>query len=142
MNIELDDSTANDLSLLASAWGGISPGAAIARLIAEFRATAVPAPSPPAAASSSGGVIDVHADYKGTRVRGVFDPETTSIRIVDGPLAGKRYPKPSTASRAVIGLLNPSHKTKSANGFEFWTVSSTGESLQSVRRSPPVRRNR
>lgn len=139
MNIELDEATANDLRLLASAWGGISPGAAVARLIAEFRAQAAPASSP---ASASGGAVDVHVDYMGTRVRGVFDPETTSIRIVDGPLAGKLYPKPSTASRAVIGLLNPSQRSKSANGYEFWTVSSTGKSLQSVRKSPPVRRNR
>jgi hypothetical protein len=139
MNIELDEATANDLHLLAGAWGGISPGAAVARLIAEFRATAALAPGVTATAAST---VEIHADYAGTRVRGTYDPETTAIRVIDGPLAGKLYPKPSTASRAVIGLLNPSQKSKSANGFEFWTVTSTGKRLQSVRKNPPARRNR
>lgn len=139
MNIELDEATANDLKLLAGAWGGISPGSAVARLIAEFRARAAPASSVSVAVAET---VEIHADYAGTRVRGTYNPDTSAIRVLDGPLAGKLYPKPSTASRAVIGLLNPTQKSKSANGYEFWTVTSTGRSLQSVRKNPAARRNR
>jgi hypothetical protein len=141
MEVDLNDATEQDLHLLASAWG-ISPGAAVTRLIAEFRAVSKVTSGSAERQAAPTPVIDIHVDYAGTRVAATFNPKTTAVRIVDGPLAGKTFPKPSSASRAVIGWLNPAQKSRSANGFEFWMVTATGKRLQTVRPTPPIRRRR
>lgn len=128
MKIEVTTFTASRLTLLASAWETTIDGA-IGRLIDRL------------AAQPSGSVVDmpateghvaVHAVYDGQRSEGLYDPATQSLRITTGPAAGKSFRRPSGAAIAVVQAVNPS-VNPNRNGWSFWTISSNGQALQSIR---------
>jgi predicted ATPase len=74
----------------------------------------------------------VHVEYQGQRVEALFAPETGTVRILSAPLEGRSFSSPSGAAIAVVRELNPD-VSPNRNGWEFWTVSATGETLSSIR---------
>lgn len=75
--------------------------------------------------------VEVHATYEGQRITGRYDTSTRGLTVTSGPARGL-YGSPSGAAVAVVKGINP-HVNPSRNGWSFWTVSATGEILQSIR---------
>ncbi|GIE33910.1 hypothetical protein Ait01nite_069550 [Actinoplanes italicus] len=127
VKIEIDNGTYRDLTLIASAVG-MTPGEAVTLLVERFRSSAV-APKPVLAQPEA---VPIHAVYQGQRVTAEFDPETSSLTITSGPLSGKWFRSPSGAAKAVVEVLNPG-VSPNRSGFDFWFVTETGKTLQSIR---------
>lgn len=125
--IELPEGVHRKVRLLGRAWA-TTDADVVRRLIDEFEQGGLDEPSPP-----TGPSVPIHLLYEGHRISAEFDPETEAVVVVDGPLAGHRYRKPSSAAVAVIQRLNPS-VTPNRNGWATWIVSDTGKRLQSLRR--------
>jgi hypothetical protein len=116
---------------LASAWG-ISEDAVIVRLIDFWKGAS-------ACSRDGDDQIRVHAVYLGERAEGIYHPSTGRIDIVSGPAPRATGLKPSPAAGEVIRAVYKARGrtvTGSRNGWGFWTVTATGEPLQSVRRNP------
>ncbi|MDX3849148.1 hypothetical protein [Streptomyces sp. AK02-01A] len=127
-NILVDDTTHAQITLLARAWN-VTPGEAVRRLVEHFQQpSSVIQPSDVPA----GRYVAVHAIYDGVRVPGLFDPTTQALTITEGPASGS-YRTPSGAAGAVLQALNP-HVKPNRNGWGFWTIDSSGELLQTLRR--------
>jgi hypothetical protein len=60
-----------------------------------------------------------------------YDPSSRTVTIPSGPGRGE-YETPSGAAVAVVHALNP-HVNPNRNGWSFWTVTATGQLLQSIR---------
>ncbi|MCX4965357.1 hypothetical protein OHA98_11030 [Streptomyces sp. NBC_00654] len=75
--------------------------------------------------------IEIHAIYEGRRAQAFYDPSSRIVSIHSGPGRGE-YESPSGAAAAVVRALNP-HIKPNRNGWAFWTVTSTGNLLQSIR---------
>lgn len=75
--------------------------------------------------------VEVHAVYEGQRVSGYYDPSSRTVTIPSGPGRGV-YEAPSGAAAAVVHALNP-HVKPNRNGWSFWTVTATGQLLQTIR---------
>jgi hypothetical protein len=123
--ISVDDGTFAQISLLARAWN-VSPGEAVQRLIEDFQR-----PAPTAQPTPGTDEVPVHALYGGVRVAGRYDPTTQALTITEGPALG-HYRSPSGAASAVLQALKP-HVKPNRNGWSFWTVTKTGELLQTLR---------
>jgi hypothetical protein len=77
--------------------------------------------------------VPIHVRYEGNRIEALFEPETHAVTITSGPLAGTKHKSTSRAAIEVVRSLNPDvHPNR--NGWSFWTVTATGEPLQSLRR--------
>lgn len=124
--IEIDERTYGDVELLAAAWR-TTPGDAIRRLVAAMATGVSLGPERPNLPP-----VDVHTLYAGTRVEATFDPDTHCVTIRGGLLGGQTYTSPSGARRAVVGLLNPDINPN-GNGWDFWTVTTTGAKLRTLR---------
>jgi hypothetical protein len=116
----------SQLTLLARAWK-ISEGDAVRRLLEEFQRD-----DEPSAHAPSTGVVEIHADYQGTRTHGEFDATTHRVTITSGPLSGKSWKSPSGAAVALVRQANPTIRAE-RNGWAFWVVSSNGEAIQTLR---------
>jgi hypothetical protein len=125
VNVNVSPSTNERLTDFASAWG-ISPDAAIVKLIDHFKATT----SAPAADSSD--EVRIHALYGGQRADGIYHRSTKCIDIVSGPGAGCVGLKPSPATAEVIKAVNPD-VSPSRNGWLFWLLSQNSQPLQTIR---------
>ncbi|TLS47319.1 hypothetical protein FE633_04620 [Streptomyces montanus] len=126
--IRLDQQT-HDKVVFAARVMGCTPSEVIRRLV-ELWSTAEEADDEPKD-------VPVHAVYRGTRVTGLFDPATRSLKVTDGPgAAGQTYPSPSAAAMAVIHAVNPERTSPHANGWSFWRVTRSGEEIKSLRRPP------
>lgn len=126
--IALDPTTHAKVTLLARAWE-VTPDQAVGRLIDYFH-TPAPAPTPDAAPPADT-TVAVHAFYDGRRISGSYDPTNRSLTVDPGPGAG-RYKSPSGAAAAVLLALKPEvHPNR--NGWSFWFVDATGETLQTIR---------
>jgi hypothetical protein len=126
--IEVSDSVAAKIALLAKAWR-VSHGGAVQRLLEEFESDLRDEPVDPGLVGKQ---IPVHVDYQGAHVEGVYDRNDRSLTITSGPALGRRFPSPSAAAIAVVSALNPGiHPNR--NGWSFWIVTATGNRLQSVR---------
>ncbi|MYS20848.1 hypothetical protein GA0115240_123662 [Streptomyces sp. DvalAA-14] len=91
-----------------------------------------PSPVPEAGVVEATDVeVEVHAAYDGHRVSGRYDTSTGVLTVTTGPAQGT-YESPSGAAVAVVNDLNP-HVKPNRNGWSFWTVTVTGEPLQSLR---------
>lgn len=129
--IEMDPSAAGyrEILLLAAAWN-VSPQQAIARLVDHYYLTEArnaqtdPTPDPSA--------IAVHRIYIGHRIEASYHPQTQSMTITNGQLAGQHYRSTSGARRAVVAALNPG-VAPNGSGWDFWIVTATGKTLQSIR---------
>lgn len=124
MKLQLAPDTSERVALLARAWG-VTPEEAVARLVREF------------ATSDHGPAVDadevpIHAVYKGERVEAIFHRPTKKVTIKSGPLSGENYVAPSPAAGAVVRSIDP-EVSASRNGWDFWTVTATGRTLQSLR---------
>lgn len=75
--------------------------------------------------------VEIHAIYEGRRVNSYYDPSSRTVTIPSGPGRGE-YESPSGAAVAVVRALNP-HVNPNRNGWSFWTVTATGNLLQSIR---------
>lgn len=75
--------------------------------------------------------IEVHAIYEGRRTLAFCDPSSRIVTIHSGPGRGE-YESPSGAAVAVVRALNP-HVNPNRNGWMFWTITATGNLLQSIR---------
>ncbi|MCA2201705.1 DUF262 domain-containing protein [Streptomyces sp. SMS_SU21] len=75
--------------------------------------------------------IEIHAVYESRRTDAFYDPSSRVVIIPSGPGQGE-YETPSGAAVAVVHALNP-HVNPNRNGWSFWTVTATGQLLQSIR---------
>jgi hypothetical protein len=75
--------------------------------------------------------VEVHAIYEGRRVDAYYDPSSRVVTIPSGPGHGE-YETPSGAAVAVVHAINPL-VNPNRNGWSFWTVTATGQLLQSIR---------
>jgi hypothetical protein len=128
VSIEVHAAAAAKIGLLARAWN-VTHAVAVDRLIDEFEAgPRVPSPSSPVTHQR----VPLHAEYQGVAVRGQYDPLSGSLEITDGPAAGRTFRTPSAAAIAVVSAVNPS-VNPNRNGWNFWTITATGERLQRIR---------
>lgn len=125
--IDVDEQTAFALRLAADT-AGISEGEVVRRLIERHRPSAEPTDS-----ITSSATVAVHTVYEGHRTAATYDPTTHRVTITDGPLAGRSFKSPSGAAIAVVAHYRPS-VNPNRNGWSFWTVTSSGELLQTLRR--------
>lgn len=115
------------LSLLARAWH-VDLATALKRVLDEFEGTGEePGPTP-------GTRVAIHVVYEGHRCDAMFDPANERVDIVSGSLAGRSYRTPSGAAVEVVRVSNPA-VNPNRNGWSFWTITETGDLLQSLRRS-------
>ena len=126
-SIEIDDQTAMAISLAADT-AGVTPGEVVRLLVARSR----PAASPAAMQPGEMTWVEIHALYDGHRTRGTFDPTTHRVTLSDGPLEGRSFKSPSGAAIAVVSHYRPG-VNPNRNGWSFWTVTSSGDLLQSLR---------
>ncbi|MGW5863200.1 GmrSD restriction endonuclease domain-containing protein [Streptomyces sp. NPDC055239] len=75
--------------------------------------------------------IEIHASYEGQRTQAYYDPSSRSVTIPSGPGRGE-HESPSGAAVAVVRARNP-QVNPNRNGWSFWTVTATGNLLQSIR---------
>jgi hypothetical protein len=127
--ITLPSSTHDRLRLVAAALGR-SEAATVAELLDRLAGSGQ--------ASGENGEetrteVPIHAKYEGKRIEALFDPDTGRVTITSGDLAGKACKSPSRAAIEVVTLLNPG-VNPNRNGWSFWIVTATDESLQSIRR--------
>lgn len=134
--IDIDIHTLQDLELLAAAWQ-VTVGEAVGRLVAAMKADAV---RPDPGGTQRPGPVEVHNVYAGRRTEATFDPATGSITVDSGPLSGRTYGSPSGARRAVIAAANPTVNAN-GNGWDFWTITTTGVKVRTLR-NPPYRPRR
>jgi hypothetical protein len=128
VNIKVDTRTAQALDFAANI-AGITPGEVVARLVKQ---NSLPPSDDKTALTAPDGKVPIHADYEGFRNNALFDPATERVDFVEGPLAGQSFKSPSGAAVAVVKHHNPD-VDPNRNGWSFWTVSETGEWLQSLR---------
>ncbi|MFJ6214758.1 hypothetical protein ACIQGZ_15705 [Streptomyces sp. NPDC092296] len=122
--IVVSGSTKEQVRLLA-AGAGISEGEMVSRLVKSFLESAHTGNIEEAAG------VKVHAVYEGQRADGQYDPATRSLTITSGPAQGW-YKSPSGAAAAVLQAHNPGINPN-RNGWSFWTVTTTGKLLQTIR---------
>lgn len=75
--------------------------------------------------------VEIHVTYEGRRTSAYYDPSSRTVTIPSGPGRGE-YETPSGAALAVVRALKP-HVNPNRNGWSFWTVTATGQLLQSIR---------
>ena len=124
--IDVADNDALTLRVLAKEWGTTVRGA-VHRLLEEYAGSTSPPPPP------QPDLVAIHVVYNGTRINARFDPNSESVEILDGGLTGMVFKSPSGAAIAIVRHYNPKvHPNR--NGWIFFTVTSTGQLLQSIRR--------
>lgn len=125
--IAVADAVYERVQLLARAWQ-ISTGEVVGRLLDEFLADE----ARPDGTDSPDDRVPIHAVYDGNRIDGIYRVTTKRVDITSGVLSGRSYKSPSGAAIAVVQAHNPSvHPNR--NGWSFWTITESGEMLQSIR---------
>jgi hypothetical protein len=121
--IEVADGTHDTVRLLSKAWGGISEGAVIQRVLSEWT---------PAPAIDPHNAIAIHSIYRAVRSDATYDRTTRQITIKTGPLAGTGPYSVSGSAVALVKRISPTvHPER--NGWNFWKITATGKLLQSIR---------
>lgn len=116
----------------SSTLGGIEPTAErIQRRLEELRDPSKRRTRRPAPASLRH--VPIFVVYKGHRIEAELAQETDAVTITSGALASSTYASPSSAARAVVGLISPEVNPE-RNGWEFWLVADTGATIQTIRR--------
>jgi hypothetical protein len=77
--------------------------------------------------------VPIHVNYQDHHVEATFDPETETVNLLSEPAPGRTFTSPSGAATDVVRRLNPD-VSPNRNGWNFWIVTGTGASLQSIRR--------
>ena len=127
--IDLTPQTHRDLHLISHARNE-APGQTVSFLIECFHQAATGQGSATAPTESRG--VQVHVIYQGNRVEGVYDPLSNTLTVTSGALASQTFNTPSGAAKAIVASIKPG-VTPNRSGFDFWFVTSTGETLRSVR---------
>jgi hypothetical protein len=127
--ITLSSEVKRQVTLLARAWE-TSEGRAIERLLDRFQSNGAQKNQAGNGEASPG--VRVHAVYRGVRIEGVFDPDTKGLVIIRGPMTGRVFDSPSGAATGVVQSINPKVRPN-RNGWGFWTITASGELLQSIR---------
>ena len=126
-DITISPRTRDRLADFGAAWG-ISEDAVITRLLDAFTAGSNP---------DDGDRVPVHALYLGVHAEGVYRRSTGRIQITSGPGAGVAELKPSPAATVVIKAVQAergnSVRGGSRNGWDFWTITATGQPLRTIR---------
>jgi hypothetical protein len=120
--VELDDETFRTVTVAARV--ADKTAAEVIRMAVEAYGAAAPSPRQ---------AVDVYRVYRGERVDATFDPATRRVTIASGPLAGRAFPSPSAAGRAMVRQLNPARERVGVNGWRFWRVTETRALLDSIR---------
>lgn len=76
--------------------------------------------------------VEIYAIYDDQRIEAEFDPATRTVMVTSGLLEGWKFNTPSGAASAVVRRYRPGVDSN-RNGWLFWLVAATGETLQSVR---------
>lgn len=128
--IEVDEQTYRSLEF-AARMSGCTAGDVVARLVAE---ASMPTPAKEESEQLEGARgAAVYADYEGHRTQGRYDPRTTRIDIMSGPLTGQSFKTPTGAARAVVAHYKPG-VSPNRNGWSFWMLDDgSGRFLQSIR---------
>lgn len=124
--IDLKQHTHDRVHLLARAWE-VDESTAIDRLVKHFldgERTGTPSPEVE-------DEVPIHAIYRGQRAEGVYNRKTRSITLTEGPVHDT-FAAPSPAAAAFVQEVNPG-VSGNRNGWGFWIVTKTGETLQSIR---------
>lgn len=119
--IDVSPETDQQLSLLAS-WEGTSKGEVVARLLAKLSS----------AETEPDNVVAVHKIYEKERIEGFYDPASSTLTITSPPWSGEVFSKPSSAAIAVVQHFKPD-TNPNRNGWDFWRVTESGATLQSLR---------
>ncbi|WP_017570390.1 hypothetical protein [Nocardiopsis halotolerans] len=127
------------LGAIAALFGTDRSGAV--RELLEWADSASDGPLAWKAEAGDGATVAVYAKYKGQRVEGLLDPLSGKLTITSPPWNGRVFTKPSSAAGAVISHLSPERgrnggdreTVPSRNGWDFWYVTETGKTIQSVR---------
>lgn len=123
------DAPTFDALTLAARLTGMTEGEVVARLVQKSQL----APDAPRSTDDAESGVPIFADYDGHRTNARYDPLTTRIDIVDGPLAGKSFKSPSSAARAVVSHYRP-NVSPHRNGWSFWMLADgSGRFLQQIR---------
>ena len=131
LTLTLDPATYDRLHLVASALQKTDADT-VAYLLDRLGDSRMPEPSPEPSPDPRG-IEPIHVVYKGQRVDAEFDRGSQAVTIISGPLAGSFYEKPSPAARAVVELVSPDVNPH-RNGWGFWIVTATGQTVQSIRK--------
>lgn len=115
--VEISDPTFHALQIAARLTNS-TPSAIVEKLVADAATPSTPSAT---ATSADDNKIGVFADYNGERFRGLFDPQTASVTLTSGRLAGTRYKSPSAAARGVVESERPDVDSN-RNGWTFWTI--------------------
>lgn len=118
-NLGVSDETYERLVFAANV-AGTTPEDIVERLVRDWSSRgSTPAPK---RSHSAERAVAVHADYRGARATGTYDPLTNALRVDSGPCAGKRFTSPSAAAIAVTVEVNPDRRHPNTNGKNFWTA--------------------
>lgn len=128
--ITVREGVRQEVVLLARAWS-TSEGDAVARLVEHFRTCGSDSQRADSTTDNEQ-TVPIHAVYNGSRIDAAFDPATEAVKIVQGQLAGRTFKSPSGAAVALVQEMNP-RVNPNRNGWSFWTISSSGETLQTIR---------
>ena len=130
-SINVDEQTFRSLEFAARI-SNMTPGEVVARLVANASTSSENEETEQRAHGPSG-VIPVYADYDGHRTEGYYDPLTTRIDLISGPLAGKSFKSPTGAARAIISHYKPD-VSSNRNGWTFWMLNDgSNRLLHSIR---------
>ncbi|MFG1921061.1 hypothetical protein [Cryptosporangium sp. NPDC048952] len=129
--LELPPQYLRDLTLIAHARDE-SLAETVGFLLEYFRLGA--AGMTPKAAPAEPQGVPVYAIYQGQRIEGTYDPMSNSLTVTSGALAGERFNTPSGAAKAAVAGIKPG-VAPNRSGFDFWFVTSTGETLRSIRKA-------
>lgn len=125
--IDLEDTTYDQLTLLARAWE-VTEAEAVDRLLGRFREADRRTAGP---ADKEEVEVPIHAIYRGVRSEGVYNRKTRRITLTEGPVHDT-FHAPSPAAAAFVTTVNP-HVSGSRNGWDFWIITETGDPLQTIR---------
>jgi hypothetical protein len=125
--IEIDDQTATAIRLAADT-ADITPGEVIRRLVDRSR----PSSGAMKTQAAESEKVPIHAVYEGHRTAGTYEVATHRVTITDGPLTSRSFKSPSGAAIAVVTHYQPG-VNPNRNGWTFWTVTNSGDLLQSLR---------
>jgi hypothetical protein len=65
--------------------------------------------------------VPIFAIYRNERTNAVFDPNTTAVHVVSGPLAGNQYRTPSQAAAAIVAHATDDSK-HAVGGQTTWRL--------------------
>ncbi|MFX0581115.1 hypothetical protein [Nocardia nepalensis] len=85
--------------------------------IAQEATQQLTAPQPDSASA-----VPIFAIYRNERTDAVFDPDTTTVHVVSGPLTGTQYRTPSEAAQAIVAHAIGDDRQCVVPGWTTWRL--------------------